>query len=119
MINMIYADILSLMDPLSPIRRIMGGTPAPSGGLIIGAVLMEAFIVMIVLSRILPYKANRWVTTFVFVITLVPVVKGGHGLYYAFFASIEVGSMILILWLSWKKPYSNSGINVNRKDVTK
>ena len=31
--NMIYADIISLMDAVSPIRRIMEGAPMPPGGI--------------------------------------------------------------------------------------
>ena len=33
-LNMAYADILSLMDPTSIIRGIMAGAPLPAGGLL-------------------------------------------------------------------------------------
>ena len=35
--NMIYADILSLIDATSPIRKIMAGASTPAGGLLAGA----------------------------------------------------------------------------------
>lgn len=102
--NVVYADILSLMDPASPIRNIMAGAPLPSGGLLAGAILMEVFIVMVILSRILPYKANRWTNIIVGALIIIPIITGGHGQYYVFFASIEVLSLLLIIWYAWKLP---------------
>jgi hypothetical protein len=101
-LNIAYADILSLMDPTSPIRTIMAGAPMPEGGLIAGAILMETSIVMVILSWILPYKVNRWVTIIIVAINIFAVVTGGHGLYYIFFATVEVVSMLLIIWFAWK-----------------
>ncbi|MBF4695269.1 DUF6326 family protein [Fusibacter ferrireducens] len=102
--NMLYADVLSLMDPTSPIRMVMTGTPMPSGGLIAGAVLMETAIIMILLPHFLSYKLNKWITTFVCALNILAVVVGGHGTYYILFASIEVMCMLFILWLSWQNP---------------
>ena len=101
-VNMAYADILSLMDPTSPIREAMAGNPLPAGGLIAGAILMETSIVMIILPWILSYKVNRWVTTIIGVFMSWQIIIGGHGLYYLFFTSVEVGSILLIIWLTWK-----------------
>ena len=100
--NVVYADILSLMDSTSPIREIMAGAPLPSGGLLAGAILMEAFIAMIILSRILPYKANRWTNIIVGALIIVPVITGGHGQYYMFFATIEVACILFIIRYAWK-----------------
>ena len=109
-LNIAYADILSLMDATSPIRKIMEGSPMPSGGLIAGAILMETSIVMVILPWILPYKVNRWVTILIAAINIFAVVTGGHGLYYVFFASVEVVSMLLIIWFAWK--WTNSAVKV-------
>jgi hypothetical protein len=100
--NMAYADILSLMDPTSPIRKIMDGNPMPSGGLLAGAILMETAIVMVFLPWVLTYKANRWVNIVIGAINIFAVVTGGHGLYYIFFATVEVVCMLLIIWFAWK-----------------
>jgi len=101
LINMAYADILSLMDSTSPIRNVMAGNPLPDGGLLIGAILMETAIAMVILTWVLPYKANRLVNSIIAVINIFAVVTGGHGLYYLFFASLEVVAMVLIIWFSW------------------
>jgi hypothetical protein len=111
-LNIAYADILSLMDPTSPIRKIMEGAPMPAGGLMAGAILMETSIVMVILSWVLPYKANRWVNIIIGAINIFAVVTGGHGLYYIFFATVEVVSMLLIIWFAWKwKPAVAPNIN--------
>ncbi len=100
--NMVYADIISLMDPASPIRYAMRGAPLPSGGLLAGAILMETSIAMVLLSRVLKYAANRWINIIVSVINVAAVVMGGRGSYYAFFATIEVVCMLFIIWYAWR-----------------
>ena len=101
-LNIAYADFLSLMDPKLPIRKIMEGAPMPAGGLMAGAILMETSIVMVILSWILNYKVNRWVNIIIGATNIFAVVTGGHGLYYLFFATVEVVGMLLIIWFAWK-----------------
>jgi hypothetical protein len=101
-LNLAYADILSLMDPTSPIRGVMAGSPLPAGGLILGAIMMETSIAMVILSWVLKYKVNRWVTTVIGALNILAVVRGGQGLYYAFFATVEVACMLLIIWNAWR-----------------
>ena len=101
-LNMAYADILSLMDPASIIRGIMVGAPMPAGGLLMGAIVMETSIAMVVLSWVLNYKVNRWVTSLIGVFMIVQIVIGGHGPYYVFFATVEVACILLIIWFAWK-----------------
>ena len=101
-VNMAYADILSLMDPTSIIRGIMVGAPMPAGGLLLGAIVMETSIAMVVLSWVLNYKVNRWVTSIIGVFMIWQIIIGGHGPYYVFFATVEVACIMLIIWFSWK-----------------
>jgi hypothetical protein len=101
--NMIYADIVSLMDPASPIRRVMEGAPLPPGGLSAGAILMETPIAMVLLSRVLKHKANRWANIILGIINIVAVIALGQGRpYYILFATIEVMAMSLIVWYAWR-----------------
>ncbi len=101
-VNMAYADILSLMDPASIIRGIMAGSPLPAGGLLAGAIVMETSLAMVVLPWILNYKVNRWVTLIIGVFMSWQIIIGGHGLYYLFFTSVEVAGILLIIWFTWK-----------------
>ncbi|NTV37136.1 MAG: hypothetical protein HGA53_09295 [Anaerolineaceae bacterium] len=99
---MVYADIVSLLDPTSPIREVMAGAPLPAGGLVAGAILMIISIVMVVLSWVLTYKVNRWVTILIGAFMIFYIVNGGHGLYYVLFESVEIACILLIAWFSWK-----------------
>ena len=74
----------------------------------ITAILMETAIVMVVLSRVLKYRANRWAnigsgvfhTLFVFWSLI-----GDRGTpFYTFFCVIEMACTLLIVWLAirWK-----------------
>jgi len=101
-VNMAYADILSLMDPASIIRGIMAGNPLPAGGLLAGAIVMETSFAMVILPWVLNYKVNRWVSTVIGAFMILQIVIGGHGPYYVFFETVEVACIALIIWFSWK-----------------
>ena len=108
-LNIAYADILSLMDSTSPIREAMAGTPLPAGGLMAGAILMITSISMVVLSWVLSYKVNRWVSIIIGAYMIVHIVIGGHGLYYVLFETVEVACILLTIWFTWKwKPVVES-----------
>ena len=78
MINMAYADILSLHIPgiLEELALFAGETPITQL-MLIGAIMMEIPIAMIFLSRVLKYKVNRWANIITSVITIAYVVGGG------------------------------------------
>lgn len=118
LLNMTYADILSLMDATSPIRNIIAGASMPSGGLLAGAIVMETAIIMILLSQVLRRNANRWVNIIIGIFNIVCIVTGGHGLYYLFFTTIEVASILLIIWFAskWPKPEVNA-VSPNKEGV--
>jgi Family of unknown function (DUF6326) len=99
---MIYADIVSLMDPTSAIRERMAGAPMSAGFLLAGAIVMIISIVMVILSWVLNYKVNRWVTIVIGAFMIVNIVTGGHGLYYVLFETVEVAFILLISWFTWK-----------------
>ena len=101
-VNMAYADILSLMDPTSVIRGIMAGSPLPAGGLLAGAIVMETSFAMVILPWVLNYRGNRWVSGIIGIFMAWQIMIGGHGLYYAFFATVEVACIVLTIWFSWK-----------------
>jgi hypothetical protein len=104
MINMAYADILSLHIPgiLEELAVFAGETPITQL-MLIGAIMTEIPIAMIFLSRVLMYKVNRWANIITSVITIAYVVGGGKSYpHYIFIATIEVVCMLLIIWYAWK-----------------
>ena len=104
MINMLKADILSLYIPgaAEELARTAGDTPIPLL-MLGGAVMMEISILMILLSRVLKYGANRWANIITAIITIAFVVGAGVSYpHYLFIAAVEVVCLILIIWFAWK-----------------
>ncbi len=110
MFNMVFADILSFMYP-GFLKEVMtgqaGGVHITSAFLLGAAVVTEIPIAMIVLSRVLKYRANRWANMVAGVITIAYVIGGGplNYLHYLFFAAVEVACALLIIWYAWKWPH--------------
>ena len=105
MLNMLKADILSLYIPGSTeeLAKTALDTGASIPQLMLGgAIMMEISIVMIFLSRILPYHLNRWVNILISLLTIAFVVGGGTTYpHYIFIASVEVICLLLIIWIAW------------------
>lgn len=106
MINMAYADILGLFIPgtLEEVAKtsVSTGTTIPQL-MLGGAIMLEIPIAMILLSRVLKFKVNRWANIIASVITIAYVVGGGSTTpHYIFIATIEVVCMLLIAWFAWK-----------------
>lgn len=106
MINMAYADILSLHIPgvLDEVAKtsVSTGTPIPQL-MLGGAIMVELSIVMIILSRLLNYRLNRWANILVSLITIAFVVGGGVPYpHYIFIATVEVICLLLIIWNAWR-----------------
>jgi len=107
MFNMAFADIVGFMNP-GALEEIMTGSVGiqiTQGLMLVFSIILEIPIAMIVLSRVLKYRANRWANIIAGVITILFVIGGGNtSLSYIFFATIEVLSMLLIIWYAWKWP---------------
>lgn len=101
MFNMVFADIVGFLNP-GALEEMIAMKPA-QGLLLVFSILLEIPIAMIVLSRLLKYRANRWANIIAGVITILWVIGGGNtSTSYIFFATIEVACMLLIVWYAWK-----------------
>ena len=106
MFNMGFADILGLFEP-GILKQIMTGSvddiQFTSGLMLVMAIMLEIPIAMILLSRVLKYKANRWANIIAGIISIVFVIGGGSTtLSYIFFAIVEVVCIIFIIRYAWK-----------------
>jgi hypothetical protein len=114
MLNYVYADILTLYfnATLQPAAwkqfqsGQVGSIHITQGFVLVGAVLMETAIAMVLLSRVLPYRSNRWANIIVGVIQTVEVAWSLTGpvywnLFYFFFAAIEIACTLYIIWYAW------------------
>lgn len=101
MFNMVFADIIGFLNP-GTLEEMMAMKPA-QGLLLAFSILTEIPIAMIVLSRLLKYRANRWANIIAGVLTILWVIGGGSTtITYLFFATIEVVCMVFIIWSAWK-----------------
>ena len=117
MLNYLYCDVIGLMDP-DLLRQYLTGSVNGihmTQGFLLGAgILMEIPIAMVLLSRVLRYRANRWaniaagsVMTAVQILTLVLTPSAA---YYLFFSILEIGCTAFIVWYAWTWPRPESGV---------
>jgi hypothetical protein len=100
MLTYTYGDVVTLMDPIKH-----GSVQLTEGFLLGGSIYMMIPITMVLLSRILKYRANRLasiiagiIMTITLTMTLFVAVPT---MYYAFFTAIEVACTALIVWFAW------------------
>lgn len=108
--NYLYCDVLSNMEA-ETLKGLLTGnvagmemTPVFFLG---AAILMEIPILMVLLSRILPHKGNRWANIIAgLIMTSVQIgslfVGTGPSLHYAFYSAIEITCTAFIVWLAWR-----------------
>jgi hypothetical protein len=100
MLTYTYGDVVTLMDPVKH-----GTIKLTEIFLLGGSIYMMIPITMVLLSRILKYRANRWtsiiagtIMTITLTLTLFVAVPT---MYYAFFTAIEIVCTALIAWFAW------------------
>jgi hypothetical protein len=101
MLTYTYGDVVTLMDPVKH-----GSIQLTEGFLLKGSIFMMIPITMVLLSRILKYRASRWtsiiagtIMTASLAVTLFVAVPTS---YYVFFTVIEITCTALIVWYAWK-----------------
>src|SRR4051812_3362524 len=108
-LNYLYCDVAGLMD-----RELLTGYLAGnvhgleiSQGFLLGAgLLVEIPIAMVLLSRVLRYRVNRWANiaagAVMTVVQLATLFLGGSPtMYYLFFSVIEISTTAFIVWFPW------------------
>lgn len=100
MLTYTYGDVVTLMDPVKH-----GSIELTEGFLLGGAIFMMIPLTMVLLSRILKYRASRLasiiagaIMTAALPVTLFVAVPTS---YYVFFTIIEIVTTALIVWFAW------------------
>jgi hypothetical protein len=109
MFNYLYCDIVGLMDPESLRQFLTGrvGNIHITQGLLFGtAILLEIPISMVLLSRVLRHRANRWANIIAgTIMTIVQFTSLFFGssltAFYVFFSVVEIACTSLIAWYAW------------------
>ena len=110
-LNYLYCDVVGLMDAnllKQYIAGSVGGMVMNQGFLLGAGVYMEMSIAMVLLSRVLGYKANRFTNIIAGIIaTLVQIATllRSPTPYYIFFSIVEVAATLFIVWtaLRWRE----------------
>ncbi len=113
-LNYLYADIFGLsFDP-----AMKGTVDMSAGAILFFAVIMETSIAMVLLSRVLPDVWNRRANIGAAIVHIAlltwSLTEGGVTLFYAFFAIVEIATMLFVMgyaW-SWRKQSANQRVVV-------
>ncbi len=108
-LNFIYCDVLGVMNP-TLLKGFLAGNVngiEVSQSFLFGAgVLVEIPILMVLLSRFLGYRANRWANVVagltLTIVQLGSLFVGKPAPYYIFFSVFEVAATATIVWLAWR-----------------
>src|SRR4028119_2210071 len=108
-LSYLYCDIISLMDPELLKQYLAGnvnGLAFTPGFLFGAAILISIPILMVLLSRVLKYRANRWTNiaaaTFMTVVQTLTLFIGSPAPYYLYLSIIEITCTVLIVGYGWK-----------------
>src|SRR5215203_1295664 len=108
-LSYLYCDVISLMDPELLRQYLKGninGLAFTPGFLLGAAILISIPISMVLLSRVLRYRANRWANitaaTFMTGVQTLTLFIGWPALYYLYLSIIEITCTVLIVGYAWK-----------------
>ncbi len=106
LLNMIFRDIHEFFRPgllEEMMTGIVNGNQVTEQVMLIGAFMVEIPILMVLLSRILNYRINRWANIIIGAVTIALVIgMGQKDLDDIFFATVEVIALSAIIWLAAK-----------------
>ena len=108
-LSYLYCDIVSLMDPELLKQYLAGnvnGLAFTPGFLLGAAILISIPILMVLLSRVLNYRANRWTNitagTVMTAVQTLTLFIGSPAPYYIYLSIIEITCTVLIVGYAWK-----------------
>ena len=125
-LSYLYCDVMSLMDPellRQYLRGNVNGLAFTPGFLLGAAILISIPIAMVLLSRVLRYRANRWANitagTVMTAVQSLTLFMGVPASYYLYLSIIEITCTVLIVgyaWM-WRKPAPAVQPRVTRAEV--
>ena len=110
-VNFMYCDALSSLEPgvmaMTMSGYTAGGTVKITDGFVLGtAIMFEIPFLMIVLSWVLQYRANRRaniIAGILFVVVQIgSLFLGVPSPMYIFYSTVEIAALLFIVWNAWK-----------------
>jgi hypothetical protein len=102
-LNYLYADVFTLFFNPAAHDETLAMSP---GAVLAFAIMMEAAIAMVLLSRLLKYGANRWANIIagIYYTALVAwsLTGAAQPPFMVMFASLEIACTLIITWYAWK-----------------
>jgi len=106
LLNLIFRDIHDLFRPgllEQMMTGVVNGTQVTEELLLLGGIMVEIPISMVLLSRLLNYRFNRWANIIAGSITLTSIIANKPiDLDDLFFTTIEIIALGAIVWLAWQ-----------------
>jgi Family of unknown function (DUF6326) len=113
-LNYLFADVYALFfDPVlqkaatqERLSGHVGSIEITQEFVLLTAIILQTAIVMVVLSRVLPYRANRWCNIIVGSLQTAYAATSLVGntfpdLFSIFFVAVKVACTLLIVWYAW------------------
>jgi hypothetical protein len=110
-VNFMYCDTLSSLEPGVLEMHMTGftadGTVKITDGFLLGvAIMFEIPFLLIVLSWVLKYRANRWANIIAATLLVLSQISslflGIPSPAYIFYSTVEIAALLLIVWNAWK-----------------
>ncbi len=112
LLNVLFRDIHEFFREGLLAEMVTGtvnGVVVTEETLLIAGIVLEIMIVMVVLSRILEYRINRWANIIIGVIAIPLILTSiPRDLDDIFFTSVEILTLLFIIWSAWR--WSESGL---------
>lgn len=106
LLNVLFRDIHELFRPGLLEEMLTGtvnGVQITEGVMLAAAISLEIPIAMVILSRVLEYRFNRWANIIAAVITIsFYFTNGTNDLDDIWFAAVGILALLLLIWYAWK-----------------
>lgn len=106
LLNIIFRDLhefatASAVEEI--LTGVVNGNKITEELLLTGFVLVELPIAMVLLSRILKHRINRWANILISILTIAIAASALPGdLDDMAFAAVEIAALLAIIWIAWK-----------------
>jgi hypothetical protein len=108
LLNIIFRDIHELFRPGlldEMLSGVVNGVQMTEPTLLVAGILLELPIAMVILSRVLPLRVNRWANIIIAPLTIVATLANGlNDLDDIWFISVAIIGLVTIVWQAWRWP---------------
>lgn len=106
LLNVIFRDIHEFFRPGmldEVLTGVVNGVIMTEEMLLVAGILLEIPILMVILSRVLTYRWNRWANLIAPVLTVFAVVANGvNDLDDMWFIGVVTITLLVIMWTAWR-----------------